>query len=170
LNPAPGPPGSARAGRPPRDREPGVRRWWRILAPLAVAALGASLLSPAGRHQWALSLSRQPARYTVLSFNHAADLPATAVTGKPITVSFTVGNHEGQVEDYRYVLAAAGGGRSRILGGSARAVGAGMSWTVSTVLRPACGASPCRIEVSLPGHPETIDFLVALKAPGGRRA
>jgi hypothetical protein len=170
LNSALGPPGPTRAGQPSRNREPGARRWWPILAPLAVLAAGASLLSPTGRHQWALSLFRQPARYTVLSFSHAAALPATAVSGKPITVSFTVGNQEGQVEDYRYVLNATGGGSSRILSGSMRTVAAGTKWTVSTMVRPACRASRCRIEVSLPGHPETIDFLVALKAPGRQHA
>jgi hypothetical protein len=170
LNSALGRPGPAGVRQPSRGREPGARRWWPILAPLAVLAIGASLLSPTGRHQWALSLVRQPARYTVLSFNHAANLPATAVIGRPIRVSFTVGNHEGHREDYRYVLRSAGGGRSRILGGSARSVTAGMTWTVSTVVRPVCGTARCRIEVSLPGHRETIDFLVALKAPGRQHA
>ncbi len=95
---------------------PGARRWWPILSPLAVVAAGASLLWPSGRHQWAVSLLRQPARYTVLSFSDAAALPAAAVIDKPITVSFTVGNHEGRAVDYRYILSAAGGERSRVLG------------------------------------------------------
>jgi hypothetical protein len=146
------------------------RPWWPILAPLAVLIIGISLLVPAGRHQWALSLFRQPTRYTVLFFDHPAALPATAVTGEPITVSFTVGNQEGRDIDYRYVLRAAGGGRSRIVGESSRTVPAGASWTVSAAVRPACRTSPCRIEVSLPGHPETIDFLVAIKVPAGQHA
>jgi hypothetical protein len=159
-----------RTGQPRRDHEPGTRRWWPALALLALLAAGASLLSAAGRHQWALSLFRQPARYTVLSFSHAAALPATAVTGQPITVAFTVGNHEGQVVEYRYILSAAGGGSSRVLSESTRIVAAGANWTVSAVVRPGCSTSPCRIEVSLPGHPESIDFLVALKAPGKQHA
>jgi hypothetical protein len=145
---------------------PSARRWWPILIPLAVVAAGASLLWPSGRHQWAVSLLRQPARYTVLSFSDAAALPAAAVIDKPITVSFTVGNHEGRAVDYRYILSAAGGERSRILGESTRIVAAGAEWTVSTAVRPACGAPRCRIEVSLPGHPETIDFLVVLRGRG----
>jgi hypothetical protein len=169
LNSALGRPGSGSAGQSDRDRESGARRWWPILAPLAALAIGVSLLSPAGRHEWALSLFRQPTRYTVLSFDHAAALPATAATGEPITVSFTVGNEEGRVADYRYVISAAGGRSSRILGESARTVAAGAMWTVTTAIRPACGIARCRIEVALPGHPETIDFLVALKAPGADR-
>lgn len=171
MNSALGWPGSDRAGRSGRDHEPGARRWWPILTPLAVIAAGVSLLSPAGRHEWALMLFRQPARYTVLSFNHAAALPATAATGEPIAISFTVGNEEGHAARYRYVISAAGGPGSRILGGSARTVAAGATWTVTRAIRPACSTARCRIEVSLPGHPETIDFLIALKAPGaGRRA
>jgi hypothetical protein len=170
LNPALRPPGTGAAGQLYRDWGPGARRWWPFLAPFALFAVGASLLTPAGRHQWALSIFRQPTRYTVLSFNHPAALPATAVADKPITVSFTIGNHEGHGVDYRYVLSATGARKSRILGESTRTVAAGATWTVSVAVRPACSTSPCRIGVSLPGHPETIDFLVALRAPGGRHA
>jgi hypothetical protein len=161
----------ARPGRQERRRqEHGARRWLLALTALSVAVT-ASLLFPAGRHQWALSLFRQPARYTVLSFNQAAALPATAVKNEPIRVSFTVGNHEGRMADYRYVLSASGGGgSSQILGTSTRTIAAGATWTVSTVVRPTCDTSPCRIEVSLPGRPETIDFRVTLKAPGGKHA
>jgi hypothetical protein len=144
------------------------RPWWPILAPLAVLVAGISLLSPAGRHQWALSLFRQPTRYTVLFFDHPADLPATAAAGHPIRVSFTVGNREGRAVGYRYVVRSAGGRRSRFVGEAARTVAAGASWTVSTAVRPACRTSPCRIQVSLPGHPETIDFLVAVRVPAVR--
>jgi hypothetical protein len=154
-----------RTGQPYRDRKPAARRWWPILTPLALLAAGASLLSPAGRQQWALSLFRQPARYTVLSFTHASALPPAALTNEPITVSFMVSNHEGHVVDYRYVLTAGGRGGSHIVGESTRSVAAGAAWIVSTSVRPRCD-SPCRIEVSLPGHPETIDFLVTITVPG----
>jgi hypothetical protein len=149
-----------------------VRRWSTRLAVLAVLAIAVevSLISPAGRHQWALSLLRQPTPYTVLSFSHAASLPATAIVNKPIRVSFTVGNHEGRVVDYRYVLTATGGGKSRILGQSKKTIAAGATWTVSREVIPACGTSPCRIEVALPGHPETIDFSVSLNAAAGKHA
>jgi hypothetical protein len=144
------------------------RPWWPFLVPLAVLMAGISLLSPAGRHQWALSLFRQPARYTVLFFDHPAALPATAEAGRPVRVSFTVGNREGRAVGYRYVMRVAGGSRSRIVGEASRTVAAGASWMVSTVVRPVCRTSPCRIQVSLPGHPETIDFLVAVQAaPAG---
>jgi hypothetical protein len=141
------------------------RPWWPILAPLAVIMAGISLLWPAGRHQWALSLFRQPTRYTVLFFDRPADLPATAAAGGPIRISFTVGNREGRAVGYRYVVRAAGGRRSRIVGEAARTVAAGASWTVATAVRPVCGTSPCRIQVSLPGHPESIDFLVTVTVP-----
>jgi len=143
-------------------RSAGRRRW-----PMAVAAvliiIGATLLSPYGRHQWALSLIRQPTPYTVLSFNQAWALPSVVVPRQPIRISFTVGNHEDRAVDYRYVLSESSDRSSRILKESARKLAIGAAWTVSAVVRPACTDSPCHIEVSLPGHPEIIDFLVTLK-------
>lgn len=150
----------------PSLRRPIRWRWWPTVTAAAMLAVGVSLLSPTGRHQWALSLIRQPAPYTVLSFNQAWALPTTAVIHQPIKVSFTVGNHEGRTVDYRYVLRASSSKSSRALKESARMVAADATWTVSVTIRLAHTASPCRIEVLLPGHPETIDFLVTLKTPG----
>ena len=159
-------PGSRTQRQPDRDNEPGARRWWPVLTPLAVLAVGSSLLWPAGRHQWALSLFRQSARYTVLSFSRESVLPSTAVLNQPVPVSFTIGNHEGRAENYRYILAAGDGERLHILRESARTIAAGATWMVSAVVRPRCAVSPCRIQVSLPGHPETIDFLLTIKDRG----
>jgi hypothetical protein len=162
--------GSETTTRSPSRQVRTAPRWWPTLIPLAVLAIGASLLLPAGRHQWALSLFRQPTRYTVLSFNRAWALPATAAIHQPIKVSFTIVNREGHVVDYRYVLRASGGGSSHILRESMRTVAAGGAWTVSTVVRPTCDTSPCRVEVSLPGYLETIDFLVTLRTSRGKHA
>src|SRR5438552_2296376 len=129
-------------------------RWHAVIVALAIAIV-VSLLSPSGRHQWALSLIRQPTSYTALFFNRAWALPAVAVSRQPIEVSFTVINHEGRAIDYRYVLEVSSGGRPRILKESSRIVAIDRKWTVSVVVHPVCTASPCRIEVSLPGHPET---------------
>ncbi len=137
------------------------------MIPLAVLAIGLSLVSPAGRHQWALSLFRQPTDDTVLFFDKAWALPTTAPVRTPLAVSFTIGNNEGRAENYRYILTVSGGSHTRILEESARVVDAGQSWTVSTMIRPACDAARCRVEVSLAGHPETIDFLVT--SPGNTR-
>jgi hypothetical protein len=134
---------------------------------LAIPALLAGLISvllPAGRHQWALSLFRQPERYTTLFFNNASDLPSTAALAKPLKISFTVGNHEGHSVVYRFVLSAVADGESQVLGTSTRTVRTGANWRVSGMFRPECRSSPCEIQISLPGYPETIDFQIALKA------
>lgn len=162
-----GPGRDSSPSQPDTQEESSVRWWWPALASLAVLAVAISLLFPAGRHQWALSLFRQPAHYTVLFFDHASALPARVGGQRPITVSFTVGNHEGHVVVYKYVLSARGGRRPHILREATKAVAAGSTWTVSTRVRPTCGkARRCRIQVSLPGHPETIDFLVTRTRPG----
>lgn len=144
------------------------RRFWPVLTPLALLAIGASLLTPVGRHQWALSLIRQPTNYTTLSFNEVSALPTTTVANEAMTVSFTIGNHEGAGLRYRYILTASDGKRLQTLGQSAKIVPSGSTWTVRTVVRPACVASPCRIRVSLPGHPEAIQFQVTVKLPSTR--
>jgi O-antigen/teichoic acid export membrane protein len=153
----------ARNVRPPH-RETGRRRWWPWLTALAALAVGVSLTLPGGRHQWALSLFRQPAHYTALSFNQAQNLPTMAIKGEAIKISFSIGNQEGHSIGYGYVLSASDGGSSRVLAKSAKTVATGATWTVSAMVRPTCDSSPCRIEVTLPGHPEKIDFLVTLRA------
>jgi glycosyltransferase involved in cell wall biosynthesis len=154
----------AAAGRPGwrsrwRSRwRPGLR-WPAVMAAAALAA-AASLLVPAARHQWAISLARQPARYTALFFDHAWALPSRVPAHQPVRLSFTIQNHEGRPEQYTYLLTTGSGRGQRTLGESTRAVPAGTSWTVSARIRPECGGAPCRVQVSLPGHPETIDVLL----------
>ncbi len=163
-------PDSGRTRPPPDPRhDRGTLRWWPILTPLVALAVGVSLLFPAIRHQWALSLVRQPARYTVLSFNDASALPTAAAVNQPIAFSFNVGNQEGRAADYRYIISESSGKTSHILSESSGSVAAGTTWTVSKVVRLSCRSSPCRIQVSLPGHAETVDFLVALKTRRAQR-
>jgi hypothetical protein len=145
-------------------------RWlWPGAGVLLVLGLGLSLLFPAGRHQWALSLIRQPARYTALSFSQPSALPAAVVRGHPMLISFTVANHEGRRVKYTYVVTATAGRRTQILQQAVRAVAAGATWKASVTVRPRCQASPCRITVSLPGHPAVIDFLAVVQASTGHR-
>ncbi len=150
---------------------PGRARWcWRVLAGAAGLASAISLLVAAGRHQWALSLLRQPTRYTVLYFDRAAVLQDRVTPGQPVHFAFTVGNREGRALRYRYVISTyplgSGGGRPLLLAESAKLVPAASNWSVSVTVRPHCGSSPCRIQVSLPGHPEAIDFLPTPAAAG----
>ena len=100
------PPDSGAPTRSDGGQKPTARRWWPTVTALALLAVGASLLSPYGRHQWALSLFRQPTPYTVLAFSRPTALPATAVANEPVGISFTVANHEGHAVDYRYELSA----------------------------------------------------------------
>ena len=136
-------------------------RWPTVVAVTAVL-VAISLLLPGGRHQWAVSLFRQPTRYTVLAFSDPASLPDRARLGESLTVAFTISNYEGRAVTYRYILSEGNGGAHKVLGASVRSVGAGRTAAVVTTVRPSCRTSPCRIEVSLPGHPEIIDFLVSL--------
>lgn len=143
----------------------GERRWWPALGAIAAVALAVSLLLPAGRHQWALSIFRQPIRYTALAFDDAAELPTTATSGSAIPISFTIGNQEGRTLTYRYVVREADPlSFSRTMATAARTLGPGRTWTVSVNVKLICSlVPPCRIQVAVPGHAERIDFLVILK-------
>ncbi len=134
-------------------------RWWPVVTTVLVLAVGISLLVPSTRHQWALSLVRQPTPYTALSFDQPAALPTHVVEDRPISVSFTIGNQEGRSLVYRYVVQASStDGAAGETSGRA-AVPNGGSRSISAVVRPACSTSPCQVQVSLPGYPVTIDFL-----------
>jgi hypothetical protein len=150
----------------PRNRDWGrpTRRWWPVLVPVVLLTIAASICLPSGRHQWALSLVRQPTPYTTLAFDHPADLPATAVVNRPIGVSFSISNREGRALTYEYVLTQNSSRAVTVLRRSARTVAVNGSWNIMTTIRPSCSSSPCRIQVSLPGHPEKIDFLVSLRS------
>lgn len=156
-------------GYGPQGREPARRRWWPVAAGVAGAVLVASVLLPAGRHQWALSIFRQPTRYTALSFKYAWLLPANGTVGRSTPLFFTVENEEGRSLTYRYVIRQTDPlGASQTLSDGVRTVASGATWTVDTKVRPSCVLSPCRVEVLLPGHPETIDYLVILRSPPAR--
>lgn len=139
------------------------RRWWPIMAAAAAIAVGLSLATPAGRHQWALSVFRQPTPYTALWFNQAWALPSNGARNEALPVSFAISNQQARAVTYRYVLRQVDPlNDTKTLGTAVRTVAAGHVWEVRVVVRLSCELSPCRVEVALPGHPETIDFQVIL--------
>jgi hypothetical protein len=144
------------------DQRP--RRWWPVLLPLIALALAASLLIPAGRHQWAISLIRQPTPYTVLSFNKSWAIPTTATAGQPIVFSFTINNGQRHAIKYRYVVTESTEQVSETLAQDTKRVAPGGNWVVTKTVRLSCATGlSCRVAVYLPGHPETIDFLVTMQ-------
>lgn len=141
------------------------RRWWPVLAAATTIAVGLSLATPAGRHQWALAIFRQPTPYTALWFNQAWALPSNGARNKALPISFAISNQQGRAVTYRYVVKQVDPlNDTKTLSTAVRTVAADHVWEVRVVIRPSCELSPCRVEVALPGHPETIDFLVILSA------
>jgi hypothetical protein len=146
---------------------PPVRRHrWPFVLVALVVLIGLTLVSPAGRHQWALSFSRQPTPYTALSFQDAASLPHNVKSGTPVHLTFTVANHEGHSVDYPLVLSSANvsnNGTMKALHHSSLTIPSGGQRTVSVAVRPVCTHRACEVQVSLPGHPEKIDVILNLQ-------
>lgn len=143
-------------------------RWWGSGALLTTAIIVGSLFSPYFRHQWALSVGRQSTAYTALSFNNAAKLPATAVRGKAIHVSFTITNETSDPVSYRYVIAAGSGSLLTSVDAATRTVAPGASWAIERFVEPTCPQNTCRIQVSLPQEHEHIDLLLTLKGDSSK--
>jgi hypothetical protein len=170
-------PGPSSYGQPDEDAQLSQRerpRWdfWLLgTGLLAIALAAASYMSPWVRHEWALSVERQPTRYTQLGFTNAASLPATGVRGAGIPLSFIVTNNEGTQVSYRYVVASGSGTKLTALSSGTKVLAAGDSWAVGIVVVPKCAATSasCRVQVSLPEQAESIDFIVKYPVQTGAK-
>jgi hypothetical protein len=126
---------------------------------ILVVGVAISVLIPAGRHQWALSIFRQPTPYTALSFDHPTSLPTAAKAGHSLAFTFSIENHEGHTVHYAYVVSASGGSTPMT---SMTTVADGQTRAISVSVEPHCNGSPCRIQVTLPKQNRSIDFLVSV--------
>ena len=136
---------------------------------LAIALAAAGFLSPWVRHEWSLSVQRQPTPYTQLGFTNAANLPTTGAPGKGIPVSFIITNDEGRQVSYRYVVASGSGTTLTAISSGTTVIAAGQSSGVSVVVVPKCAAASCRVQVSLPEQNESIDFMLTYPAQTGKK-
>jgi hypothetical protein len=138
-------------------------RWWPWVAGIVAIGVGVSLLFPTARHQWALSVVRQPTPYTTLSFVHAVALPTAVPTEGEVSFSFTIANNEGRDMTYHYVVSSAdrtANQATAILQRGTLHLPTGHKGTASAEVRPVCSTATCRVVVSLEGQSESIDFLV----------
>lgn len=169
-------PSSSGYGQPDNDapvsqyRPPRWDLWLLGTGLIAIALAAASFLSPWVRHEWSLSLQRQPTPYTQLGFTNAASLPATGVPGKGIPVSFTITNDEGRQVSYPYVVASGSGTTLTTISSGTTVVAAGQSGGVRLVVVPKCSAASCRVQVSLPEQNESIDFMLTYPAQSGKKS
>jgi Protein of unknown function (DUF1616) len=70
---------------------------------LLVAAIGAAFPRQI-KHQWELSVVRQPTPYTQLYFTAPASIPSVLAAGQQNTFDFTIENDEGRAYRYTYVV------------------------------------------------------------------
>ena len=160
----------------PDEEEPVSRydppRWdfWLLgTGLLAIALAAASFLSPWVRHEWSLSVQRQPILSTQLAFTNAASQPATGVPGKGVPVSFTITNDEGRQVSYRYVVASGSGTKLTAISSGTTVVAAGQSSGVDLVVVPKCAAASCRVQISLPEQNESIYFMLTYPTQTGKK-
>ncbi len=127
---------------------------------ILVIGVAISVIVPAGRHQWALSLLRQPTHYTALSFDHPTSLPTEVKAEESLAFTFSIGNHEGHTDHYVYVVSSSPGGSTLMT--SKTTVADGQTRAIAVIARPHCSGSPCRIQVTLLNNDQSIDFLVSV--------
>ncbi len=169
-------PSSSSYGQPDEDAQVSHYdrpRWdiWLLGTGLLVTALAvASFLSPWVRHEWSLSLQRQPTPYTQLGFANAGALPTTGVPGQSVPVSFIITNDEGRPVSYRYVVASGSGTKLTAISSATRVLAAGDSWGVGINVVPQCAAASCRVQVSLPEQNESIGFTLTYPVQSGKKS
>lgn len=169
-------PSSPSSGQPDEDRQVSQfdrPRWdiWLLGTGLLAAVLAvASFLSPWVRHEWSLSLQRQPTFNTQLGWANAAALPTTAVPGQSVPVSFIITNDEGRPVSYRYVVASGSGTKLTAISSATRVLAPRASWGVGINVVPKCAAASCQVQVSLPEQHESIDFRLTYPVQSGKKS
>ena len=154
------------ASRSVDDQATGARRWWPTLATLLVIGVGLSLLVPAGRRQWAISIIRQPTPFTALYFDHPTALPSTVTNGQRVNFMFSIANHEENPLNYPYTVVVSPSNGQSVPTTRTAFVAPGKSRSLAVTVEVACSASPCRVQVSLPDQRQSIDFRVAVEGLG----
>ena len=132
----------------------------RLLALVPLVLIGASVATPQGRHQWMLSLTRQPDRTTTLAFSDPATLPSAVTAQGTLPLRFTIANAEGREVRYRYTVRRVQGATVEVLSTGSRQVADRATAAVATVVRPSCAAA-CRIEIVLEGRVQHLALRLA---------
>jgi hypothetical protein len=128
------------------------------VVPLAIAAVVASIVLPAGRHQWAESLVRQRSTYTALAFVNPTALPLEISSGQQVSFAFSVANEESSGIRYRYLVTSSP--TKQIIGGGSLRIPTGGTGVVHMSVLPRCASSPCRISIDLVDYSESVGFNV----------
>jgi hypothetical protein len=137
--------------------------WGSVLALLVIVVTG--LISPYVRHEWGLSLRRESTTYTELGFTDASALPARAVRGRVLRVSFEVTNDGARPISYRYVISSGVGRQLVVLSSETSSVAGGKTWEVNNWVAPKCPQASCKVQVALPQVNEQIYFILTLTQP-----
>jgi hypothetical protein len=138
------------------------RKWGiRLGVGLALIAIMAMSIvdSPWLRHQFALSFTRTPTRYTELYFGDYAAIPQTLSMSHPNRFQFTVHNREGKGVVYAYRVTATSRFGQETVGAGRLSAASGRTETVTVAFTPARPHTAYRVTVAIQRpRPETIDF------------
>jgi hypothetical protein len=141
-----------------------------VLTTLLVVGVTVVGLSSEARHQVALSIARQPEKYTELYLS-ADRRPQVSPSpdGEVISVSFTVVNHEGRTTEYPYSVRLVDPSEAPVArAGGSLEVGDGSAVTTTVAVGVPASATWSAVEVDLEGRAEHLRFLRSqLKAAGG---
>lgn len=136
-----------------------------IVALLGVVAFAVCLaVSPGLRQAMVLATTKQPERYTELFFSDPRTLAKTFSAGSPVTVAFSLRNHEGRPRSYTYSVAVDG---RRVRTGRTPLVADSAEVTESETVRIDTTAGQAEVEVVIPETQQRIHFWTRREG-GGR--
>jgi hypothetical protein len=143
---------------PPRRRLTWKVAWAGAAIFIALAGILAIVFPTQFKHQFAISVTRQPTPYTQLFFANSTTLPRELSLNRPNDVKFTVVNNEGRAATYHYTVTMAVGNQAKIAGQGSFALGDNQSITQTAVIKPSSRRSQYLVKITLDGTGSFIQF------------
>ncbi len=110
------------------------------------------------KHQWELSVVRQPTPYTQLYFTAPASIPRVLAVGQQNTFDFTIENDEGRASRYTYVVTLEDSRARQQVSKETVMVNSGERVTRAVTVDPTDKASRYLVSVTIPTLNQSIQF------------
>lgn len=139
-----------------RRRRAGITVGLAVLLLLLVAI--AAAFPRQLKHQWELSVVRQPTPYTQLYFTAPASIPSVLAAGQQNTFDFTIENDEGRAYRYTYVVTLQDSRARQQVSKETVMVNSGERVTRAVTVDPTDKESRYLVSVTIPTLNQSIQF------------